>query len=269
MLRLMCSAVLLISFASAQHHNAGGRPSDENNVVATPEQIHRASPPPQDLSVDELEQRGDELRGEKNYTDAIDYYSLGIKKQPASKLFNKRGMAKVGLMRFADARKDFEKAVKLDKMNAEAENNLGAMLYYQRKFGGAVKHYKKAIALDPKATFYSNLGTAYFARKEYDKAQEHYQIALDKDPDVFERQRSRTGTQLIAMTLEERAKYDYVIAKMFAARGDSERCLLYLRKALEEGYPVADGIGKDKEFAVLREDPRIKELLASKPLVIN
>ena len=86
---------------------------------------------------------------------------------------------------------------------------------------------------------------------------------------MFERQRSRTATQILAMTLAEHAKYDYTIAKMYAVRGDSDRSLLYLRKAIEEGYPVANDVKKDKEFAGLRKDPRIKEILDWKPPYSN
>lgn len=243
--------------------------SNNDTVVTTPEQIHRVNPPDSNLSAEELEKRGDELRGEKNYPDAIDFFTLAIQKKPAAALYNKRGIAKASMMRFDDAKKDFERATKVDQNFAEAENNTGAMLYYRRNFGGAIKHYKKAIKLQRNASFYSNLGTAYFAKKDYEKAQANYQVALQIDPDVFERQRSRTGTQILAMTHEERAKYDYTIAKMYAARGDSDRCLLYLKKAMEEGYPVAKDVAKDSEFATLRKDPRLKELIDSRPLVIN
>jgi len=241
----------------------------EDTIVTTPQEVHRVAPPDANLSVHELEIKGDQLRNEKNWADAIDYFTAGIEKEPSSNLYNKRGLAKVGLMRFEDAKKDFARAIKLDKKHSEAENNLGAMLYYQKKFGPAIDHYKKAIKLEPKASFYSNLGTAYFAKKDYKKAQQNYQVALQLDPEVFERQRSRTATQILAMTLEERAKYDYTIAKMYAIRGDSERSLLYLRKAIEEGYPVANDVRRDKEFAELRKDPRLKEILDWRPPQID
>lgn len=237
----------------------------EDNIVTTPQEVHRVAPPDATLTAEELEAKGDQLRSEKNFADAIDYFTAAIEKKPSAVLLNKRGLSKMGLMRLQDAKKDFENSAKLDKKYAEAENNLGAMLYYLKKFGPAIKHYKRAIAIEGKASFYSNLGTAYFAKKDYKKAQENYQVALQLDPEVFERPRSRTATQIFAMTQDERARYDYTIAKMYALRGDSERSFLYLRKAVEEGYPVADELKKDKEFADLRKDPRLKEILAWKP----
>jgi tetratricopeptide (TPR) repeat protein len=271
---LLCLSACAVTALAQQTIRFGQEPAvaretREDTVVTAPQEVHRVAPPSADLTATQLEQKGDELRGEKNFADAIDYFSAAIDKQATAQLYNKRGMSKAGMMRFDDAKKDFEKALKADKKYAEAENNIGAMLHYQRKLGPAIKHYKRAIQLEQRATFYSNLGTAYFASKDYKKAQSNYQIALQLDPDVFERQRSRTATQFAAMTPQERAKYDYVIAKMYASRGDSERCLLYLRKAIEEGYPVAEDVRKDKEFADLRKDPRLKEILAWKPPQIN
>lgn len=264
-LALLCLSTC--AFAQTAYKDPGtvAREIRDDQIVVTPQEVHRVAPPSPDLSVEQLEKKGDELRSEKNWADAVDYYSAAIDKKPSAVLYNKRGMAKAVAMRFDEARKDYERATKLDKTYAEAENNLGAMLYYQKKFNPAIKHYKKAIAIERRATFFSNLGTAYFARKDYKNAQSNYQIAIEIDPEVFERQRSRTALQLMAMTQEEKAKYDYTIAKMYAIRGDSERSLLYLRKAIEEGYPVANDVKKDKEFADLRKDPRMKEILEWRP----
>jgi tetratricopeptide (TPR) repeat protein len=260
---LLFTAFVLSAFAGAQEMSA--HYSGDGNIVTTPARLHQVDPPDQSKPATELEQTADKLRAEKNYPDALDYLSAAIQKDPKSaRLYNKRGMVRVMMMMLADAKKDFEKAVKFDKNFAEAENNLGAMLYYKdRKYGSAVKHYRKAIEIDPRANFYSNLGTAYFAKKDYDKAEQAYRTALQLDPEVFERQNSRMAVQLVAPTVEEKAKHDYVIAKMFAMSGDPERCLLYLKKAMEDGYPVAENIKKDKEFAGLRNDPRLKELLAT------
>jgi hypothetical protein len=51
---------------------------------------------------------------------------------------------------------------------------------------------------------------------------------------------------------------------MYAKRGDCERCVHCLRKAQEEGYPRLQDVKKDPEFATVREDPRIAELVAGK-----
>ena len=164
-LALLCLSACALA-QTPQNLQDYARDMREDNVVTTPQEVHRASPPAADLTAEQLEQKGDELRSEKNWADAVDYYTAAIAKKPSAVLYNKRGMAKAVAMRFDEARKDYERAVKLDKSYAEAENNLGAMLYYQKRLGAAIKHYKKAIAIERRATFFSNMGTAYFAKKD-------------------------------------------------------------------------------------------------------
>ena len=255
--------------AAAQQSIIFSHPTEEGTVVTTGEQIRRVSPPPDDATAEELDNEGDVLRAQKDFADAIDYYSAAIARAPSASLYNKRGIAKLQMMRMYEAKKDFEKAIKLDKDYPEAHNNLGAVLYSRKDYSGAIRHYRKAIDKRQTASFYSNLGTAYFARKWYDKAQDSYQKALQLDADVFERQRNAAGTQLFMANTIDRGKFNYVIAKMYAMRGDPNRCLLYLQKAMEEGYPVAKEVPKDREFAVFRDDPRVKELLRAKLITVN
>lgn len=260
---------LCVSALCAQAQQVPVHYPDDGNTVTTAEQLRRVPPPNANSSVTDLESEGDMLRAQKDYPDAIDYYTAAIAKTPTASVYNKRGIAKLQMLRLDEAKKDFEKAIKIEKDYPEAHNNLGAVLYSRKDYSGAIKHYKKAIEKRPTASFYSNLGTAYFARKWYDKAQESYMQALQLDADVFEHQRNAAGTQLYMANTFERGKFNYVVAKMYAARGDSERCLLYLQKAMEEGYPVAKELPKDREFAAFRDDSRVKQLLASKPVTVN
>jgi hypothetical protein len=56
-----------------------------------------------------------------------------------------------------------------------------------------------------------------------------YQHALELDPDVFERT-SRTGVQAQLPSPEDRARYDYTVAKLYAKMGLSEQSLEYLKQ---------------------------------------
>jgi uncharacterized protein YehS (DUF1456 family) len=44
-----------------------------------------------------------------------------------------------------------------------------------------------------------------------------------------------------------------------------ERCLVYLRKAKDEGYKELAAIKMDPSFAAVLKDPAIQEVLAPKP----
>ena len=216
----------------------------------------------------ELEQRGDELRSQKSYLYALDYYGTALKKQPSSSLLNKIGITQLELQRFHEAGKNFERAIKNDREYADAYNNLGVIYYLQKKHGKAIKQYEKAIKLRQDApSYFSNLGAAYFSKKEFEKAVAAYNEAMRLDPDIFERT-SHTGVQAQMASPEDRAHFDYVMAKLFAQAGNSDRSLQYLRKALEEGYKGIDAVYKDAEFAGLRKDPRFTELMAARPPAI-
>lgn len=236
----------------------------DDGVVTAPEQLRRVAPPPIDLSPPQLEQRADELRAQKAFADALDYYHEAIKKKPSAGLFNKAGIAELQMLRYDEAKKDFDRAAKLDSSYAEAYNNLGVVYYIKRNYRKAIKYYGEAIKHDgSSASFHSNLGTALFSRKEFDKATQEYMRALELDPGVFERH-SNAGISAHMSSPQDRAHYSYVVAKMFASRGDAEHCLLYLKKAMEEGYPVLTKFYNDAEFEKVKKDPSILGLLSSK-----
>ena len=68
---------------------------------------------------------------------------------------------------------------------------------------------------------------------------------------------------------QDRAHYDYVLAKLYARNGLPDRSLHYLRKAMEEGYKEINDVYKDEEFSAVRKDPRFAELMAAKPVAIQ
>ncbi len=60
------------------------------------------------------------------------------------------------------AKSYFQRAVKIQKKNPEAWNNLGAIEYLTGRYENAISNYKKAIKYDKdSATYHSNLCTAY------------------------------------------------------------------------------------------------------------
>lgn len=242
--------------------------NDTSSVtMTTPTALRRIEPPSPTATVEQLEQRGDILRAEKYYADAIDYYEAAIHKSSApSQLYNKQGIAELQMLHFTEAKKMFERAMKGNPHYPEATNNLGVVHYNTRNYGKAIKLYRKAIVLNPEsASFHSNLGTAYFAKKDYNKASQEYATALSLDPEIFERH-SQAGITAHMSSPEDRARYSYVMAKMFAGRGDADHCLLYLKKAMEEGFKVAENFQKDQEFVGFRKDPRFLSLLNHGPM---
>jgi tetratricopeptide (TPR) repeat protein len=249
-----------------------GLPASSQNseqLQVGPPPLQRAEPPAAGASAEQLESNGDRLRTEKNFLDAVDYYDAALRKSPNNAaLYNKIGISQLMLQRYRDAKKSFERSIKADRQHADAYNNLGVIYYQAKNYGKAIKQYEKAIALkDDAASYYSNRGAAYFGKKQFNKAALDYSKAMEIDPDIFERT-SRAGVMAQLSSPEDRAHYDYVLAKLYAKMGVPDRSLHYLKKAMEEGYKDIKDVYKDNEFSALRKDPRFGELMASKPPAI-
>ena len=244
--------------------------------------VRQVQPPSKDASAEQLEKQGDELRAEKAYLDALDYFHAALAKQPDNPpVLNKIGIVDLMLQRYREAAKDFELALKKDHKFAEAYNNLGVVKYelgaqglrHKHLFAGrdlsrAITDYKKAIELDPNsASFYSNMGAAYFAEQKIEEASKAYEEAIRLDPQIFERN-SHTGISAQMSSPEDRAHYDYVLAKLYAKVGDSDHSLQYLREAMENGYRAVNNALTDPEFADLRKDTRFTDLMKARPVAI-
>jgi tetratricopeptide (TPR) repeat protein len=256
-----CCVALISTFAFAQ-----ASPSDQLQVGPP---VRRIEPPSKSATADELEKRGDELRSEKAYLDALDYLRAALVKDPRNdRIYNKIGIVELQIFRLKEAQKDFERAAKLNKQNSDALNNLGVVFYQKKKYKKAIKFYTRAIELNSTmASYFSNLGAAYFAKKDFEQATLAYGKALELDPQIFERT-SRTGVSAHLASPEDRAHYDYVIARLYAKLGQADRSLQFLRRAMEEGYKGIDEVYKDAEFSTLRKDPRFTELMAARPPAI-
>jgi tetratricopeptide (TPR) repeat protein len=212
------------------------------------------------------EKRGDILMARKMYREAAETYK---EVTPDSAVIqNKIGIAYHQMLKMDIAKRYYERAIKIDPKYAEAINNLGTVYYSRKSYVRSIRFYRRALRLSPNsASVYSNLGTAYFARKDYKKASETYQKALSLDPEVFEHH-SSWGVLLQERSVEERAKFHYYLAKTYAQAGMNDRALLYIRKALEEGFTQRKKLMEDPEFVSLRKLPEFQELLAMEPRVL-
>jgi|SRR5579871_2526049 len=212
------------------------------------------------------EMRGDIFMARKMYREAAEAYQEGAKNNAI--LLNKTGIAYHQMLELDVAKKYYDRAIKANPKYSEAINNLGTIYYAKKSYRRAVSEYRRALRINPgSASIYSNLGTAYFARKDYQRASENWQHALQLDPDVFE-SRSTRGVLLQERSVDERAKFHYYMAKMYAKQGANDRALLYMRKALEEGFKERDKFEKEPEFAGLKELPEYKEIMALEPRVL-
>jgi tetratricopeptide (TPR) repeat protein len=251
-----CLAVSLSPLSVAARQNPATASGLRASVSPTP-----LNSPPTPLLTTEM--RGDIYMARKMYREAIDMYREGP--SDSAVLENKIGIAFHQMMQFDLAKKNYERAVKLNRKYPEAINNLGTIYYAQNNYRRAISYYKRALRYSgPSASIDANLGAAYFSRRDYKHATEWYDRALQLDPDIFEHH-STFGTLLQERTIAERATFHLYLAKSYAKSGAKDRAIMYLRKALEEGCKERKKIPEMPEFASLKTDPAFKELLAENP----
>lgn len=213
------------------------------------------------------EQMADLYMARKEYREASQLYKRLVDQNPQNAIyFNKLGIAMHQQTVLGQALKCYERAVKLDPTYADAQNNIGTIYYQRKKYGKAIKAYQKAIAIrNDMPVLYSNLAYAYFEDKKYEQAIGAFRQALAMDPQLFERNSSRNGSILQDRSVGDRGKFYFLLAKSYAEAGNMERCLIYLRKAKDEGYKQLAAIKEDPSFAAVIKNPAIQEVLTPRP----
>jgi len=213
------------------------------------------------------EQMADLYMVRKEYREATQVYKRLADQNPRNPVYlNKLGIALHQQEALGLALKYYERASKVDPSYADAQNNIGTIWYQRKKYGKAIKAYQKAINIrTDMAVLYSNLGYAYFGDKRYEQAIASFRQALSLDPQLFERNSSRTGSILQDRSVGDRGRFYFLLAKSFAEAGNLERCVIYLRKAKDEGYKELSAVKSDPSFAAVLKDPAIQEVLAPKP----
>jgi tetratricopeptide (TPR) repeat protein len=227
-----------------------------------------ASEPPAIVVRPELteEQMGDLYMARKDYREAALVYKKLSDQNPRNPVYlNKLGISLHQQSALALALKYYEKAYKADPQYADAQNNIGTVWYQKKKYNKAIRAYQKAIAIRPDmAVLFSNLGYAYFGDKKYEQAIASFRQALSIDPQLFEHKDSRNGSVLQDRSVGERGKFYFLLAKSYAEAGNLERCLIYLRKAKDEGYKDLAAAKTDPAFSAVLKDPAIQEVLTPK-----
>lgn len=211
----------------------------------------------------------------KLYDEAIDYYQRALKASRGSHgdqhatavLWNKMGIACQHKMEAGEARKAYQRAIRLDRGFADAWNNLGTVYYFKKKVKKSMKYYRHAIKLNPSAAAYHmNLGTAYIARKKYDEAYREYRTALELDPYAL-REASPLGSRVEARQVN--AQYYFCMAKLFASMGRADEAIRYLQHALEDGFSDEKRIFEDPDIQKISQDPAFVTLMRNPPKPIK
>jgi Flp pilus assembly protein TadD len=214
------------------------------------------------MTAAQLEKAGDNCRAQKDYQQAIKYYAEALRKdRKNAKLYNKMGLVELSLGDNMAARSYFVKATKYDRNYPEAWNDLAVSYFLARDYGSAAKYFEQAVALDEtRPSFHVNLGIVWFTQNDMDRAMQEYTRALQLDPDALLRS-SNAGMSAQLLSEEERAKHDFMLAKVYASLGNIDSCLVCLRKAKEDGYSDLGSVYKEEVFMRVRQDARLAEIV--------
>src|SRR5947209_6784717 len=255
---LLVSALVLGSFGmeAARAQNAVVNPRHETEQWKL---IESHLPDPATATAQTLEMQADILRARRFPEDALLYYQYAMARggDPA-KLLNKMGLTQLELRNVVLARSYFQRVVKMSKKDPQAWNNLGAVEYMDGASANAISDYKKAAKLDKhQAVYHANLATAYFERKDFDSARKEIALAMQLDPQIFERRSNEAGVAAHVLSSEDRARFSYEMAKMYARAGLEDQMLHSLAMASEAGMDIQREMRKDPVLVKVADDPRV------------
>lgn len=221
-------------------------------------------PDPLTAKADKLETAGDVLRARRFPEDALTFYKAAvIRGGNTNRLLKKEGVIHLELQHGVMARLCFQQAVKLNKRDSEAWNNLGAADFMLGNPRGSVGEYKKAVKFNKdSAIYHSNLSLAYFEVHDSRSARHELAKAFAIDPDVLHHNNTG-GYNLQILASAHYAEICYEMARVYAVQGDQEAAISWLTKATERGFDVRSALKGDAALEPYLHNERVKVMLAN------
>lgn len=207
--------------------------------------------------------QGIDLLNHSDYAGAAEQFGKAIALNPKSaRSYNLRGVAFFQLKNYRDAEEHFQKAVTLDPSYVEANNNLGSLYFSKRQYEKAQEMFLKTLSLSPDSVsaLYS-LGTLLLVQGKSEEGMSYLSRGIALDPEFLESHKA-VVLQVSSSGPETPVIY-FTYAKAFAARGDIDRTVEFLKKAETAGFRDWERIMTEKEFEAVRENPKIKEFIRS------
>jgi TolB-like protein/DNA-binding winged helix-turn-helix (wHTH) protein/Tfp pilus assembly protein PilF len=171
-----------------------------------------------------------------------------------------------------------KRAQELDPLSLLIGTNVGQILYYARRYDEAITQIKKVLELDPNYSMARTyLGQAYLEKQMYDEAIEEFQksIALSQqNPEILanlgfayaaggrQREAQKTLDELFKLSKQAYIA-PYMIARIYAGLGKSDRALEMLEKAHQERDSHIVDLSYDPALDPLRSAPRFADLVQS------
>ena len=219
-------------------------------------------PDPATASPATLEMAADTLRARRYPADAFRFYSAAMDRGGDPKvLLEKQGITCLEQQQIVLAHALFQRAVKLNRKNPSAWNNLGAAEFILHNNRSAIRDYRRAIKFGKNsASFHSNLALAYFDTKQMEDARHELAAALRLDPDLLHRN-SEDGYTAQVLASESYPEICFEMARIYAEQGNVEAMLDWLTKASERGFDIHTAMDRDPVLRPMLSDARVVLLL--------
>jgi tetratricopeptide (TPR) repeat protein len=273
-LGLLCFGAMVLAARAAAQQSALPSSHMTSDQLRTHDseqwrEVEAHLPNPATSTPQALEEQADILRARRFPEDALNFYNYAMARGGnAPVLMNKLGLTELEMKNVELARAYFKRSVKLNPKNADVWNNLGAVEYLDRGASIAVQDYKRAIKLNKhQAVFHANLATAYFEMQNYKGARREMASAMSIEPDIFDQRVGTGGIQAHVLTSEDRARFSYEMARMYAHNQQQEQMLHSLAQACEFGMDIQREMRKDEVLAQYENDPRVAVIVHNALLI--
>ena len=159
-----------------------------------------------------------------------------------------------------------------DPNSASLIGELGCIEYYHGSYEAALRHYRQALAADPRSPV-PYWGAGKTLNAEHDYAQALAVLSTFRERNGFEppllaaergyalgRTKRRPEATAIAQNLISEMKHSYVdpyfVATIYASMEDRRRALTWLNKAIEARSPFIISLATEPKWEAWRSDPR-------------
>lgn len=250
----LLASLLFAEQGASDHSSTNYRHHDDPQW----ESVSKHLPDPATASPSILEGQADLLRVRRFPEDALDFYKFALERGGnRNVLLNKIGLTELELRNAGLAEQYFRQAIKADRRGAPGWNNLAAVEYLQKRYLAAVSDYKHAVKLKKKdAVLHANLSSAYFELHDYKHARREAALAIKLDSNVFQNS-GGLGIAAHVLSIEDRARYSFEMARLYAENGQMDEMLHMLSKSSEDGFDILGQMAKDSVLSKYRTDPRV------------
>ena len=207
----------------------------------------------------------------QDYNSAMDNFLKALEINP----FNADARNNVGIIhifkgRTAKGLEHFSKALQLRPNFAKPHYNIGNALQTLKRQDEAAQHFREALRIEPEyAEVHNNLALIYILNNQNDLALQHYKAALAADPMLpvshFILQKlasiyAADGQNKKALALykkmiqskADKGVYYYNVACLYARLKDYDQSVLWLQKAINNGYDKWKHISIDPDLEGIR-----------------